>query len=71
MFPLLLAQAFAGMSILHVIVVIIIVAAAIGILYVALRHFGVAIPPVVITIAWIVFVAVIAILAIKLLWSML
>lgn len=48
-----------------IMVAIVIVAACIGIMYVALRVFGVTIPPWVIQIFWICVVAVVAILAIR------
>ena len=52
-------------SFVDIVVAIVIVAACIGIMYVALRVFGVTIPPWVIQIFWIVVVAVVAILAIR------
>lgn len=48
-----------------VIIAIIISAACVGILYVALGVFGVAIPAWVVTIFWIVVVAMVAIIAVK------
>lgn len=61
---LLIAQ-IGGMPIIHWIIVIIVVAAAIGIMYVALQQFGVQIPDFVVKIFWICVVAVVAILAVK------
>jgi hypothetical protein len=60
----------AGWGLVDIIIAIIIIAAAIGIMYVALRVFGVAIPPWVVQIFWIVVVAFVAIFAIRLLFSM-
>lgn len=54
-----------AMSFGEILVLIIVVAACIGILYVALRAFGVGIPPWVVQIFWIVVVAFVAILAIR------
>lgn len=63
MFPL--AQFAAQGSILYYLVIIIVIAAVIGIVLVALRQFGVAIPSWAVQIGWIVVVAVVATVAIK------
>lgn len=68
---LLLAQAIAGMSILKMIIIVIVIAAAIGIMLVALKQFGVQLPPWLMTIFWIVVVAIVAIFAVKLVWGLL
>lgn len=60
-----IAQIAAPGSILYYLIIIIVVAAVIGIVLVALRQFGVSIPPWATQIGWIVVVAVVAILAIK------
>ena len=60
----------ASWDILHIIIAIIIIAAAVGIMYVVLQVFGVSIPQWVVKIFWIVIAAVVGILAIKFLWSM-
>jgi hypothetical protein len=64
---LLLAQAIGGMTLVNFLIVAIVVCAAIGIALVAMRQSGINIPPAVWTIIWILVVAVVAILAIKLL----
>lgn len=66
---LLLAQII-GTGILGWIITIIIIAAAIAILVVALKHFGVTIPPFVVTIFWILVVAAVAIIGIRFLMSL-
>ena len=60
---------FAGWGFPQLIIAIIVIGACIGIMYVALRQFGVAIPAWVVQIFWIVLVAVVAIFAIKFLLS--
>lgn len=52
-------------SLIDIIIAIVIVAACVAIMYVALRQFGVSIPQWVITIFWIVVVAIVAIFAIR------
>ena len=66
-----LAQAgrFGGWGLLEIIIAIVIIGAAVGIMYIALRQFGVAIPPWAIQVFWIVVVAFVAIFAIRLLFS--
>lgn len=63
MFPI--AQFAAQGSILYYLIIVVVIAAVIGIVLVALRQFGVSIPPWFVQIAWIVAVAVVAIIAIK------
>jgi hypothetical protein len=48
----------------------VIIAAVVAVVVVALNHFGVAIPPVVIKIFWICLVAALAVLAIRFLLSL-
>lgn len=60
----------AGWGLVEIIIAVIIIGAAIGIMYIALQKFGVAIPPWAIQIFWIVIVAFVAIFAIRLLFSM-
>lgn len=67
---LILAQVGAW-TITHWLIVIIVVAACIGVMMVALKQFGVQIPPWAVTIFWIVVVAFVAIVAVKLLMGML
>lgn len=63
---MLLAQAvIGGYSIVQILLIIVVVAACVGIVYVALQQFGVAIPAFAVKIFWIVVCAVLAILAIK------
>ncbi len=54
----------------EILVFVIVIAACLAVLFVALRQFGVQIPPWVFTIFWIVAAAFIAILAIRFLLSM-
>jgi hypothetical protein len=69
MSPLILAQVLAGGGIASWAVWIIIVAAIVAIVVVICRQMGVAIPPFVVTILWIILAAVIGVLAIKFLLS--
>lgn len=57
-------------SIGDIVIAIVIIAAVVAVMYIALRQFGVAIPPWVIQIFWVVVVAVVAILAIRFLLSL-
>lgn len=59
-----------GWTIGRIVIAIIACAAIIAIMYVAMNAFGIVIPSIVITILWIVFVAVLAIGAVKLILSM-
>lgn len=54
----------------EVLIAIVVVAAVVGIAYLALQQFGIAVPPVVVKIFWIVCVAVVAIVAIRFLLSL-
>jgi uncharacterized protein (DUF983 family) len=60
----------AGYSLLQVLIAVVIVAGAVAIVYVVLERMGVAIPEWVIRIFWILVVAVVAILALKFLFSL-
>lgn len=55
----------AGYTLLDILIFIIVLAACLGVLFVALRQFGVEIPPFLVTIFWIVVCAVAAVLAIR------
>ena len=66
----LLAQFGAGYSLVHLLVLVVIIAACVGIVYVALQQFGVAIPRFVVLIFWIVVCAFFAIAAIRFVASM-
>lgn len=59
-----------GWSFGRIVIAIIIIAAVIAIMYVALNQLGIVIPAFVITLFWIIFVAVLAIGAVKLILSM-
>jgi hypothetical protein len=61
---MILAQ-LAGYSLVHLLVMVVVIAACVGIVLIALRQFGVAIPPFMVQIFWICLCAVIAIFAIK------
>lgn len=66
-----LAQAIiGGYSIVQIVIAIIVIAAVVGILYIALQQFGVTIPPFVVKVFWILVCAVVCILAIKFLASL-
>lgn len=66
---MLLAQ-LASYSIIQLLILVVIIAACVGILYVALQQFGVAIPRFVVLIFWIVVCAFVAIAAIRFVASM-
>ncbi len=51
-------------------IAIVVIAACIALVYVALRQFGVSIPPWVVQVAWIIAVAFVVIVAIRLVLSM-
>jgi len=59
-----------GVSIPQLLIYVVIIAACAGLVYVALRQFGVAIPDWVIQVVWITVVAFVIIFAIKLVSSM-
>ncbi len=68
---ILLAQiGLRGWSFGEILVAVVILAACIGIVYVAMRQFGVSIPAWAVQIFWIVVVAVVAILAIRFVLSL-
>ncbi len=69
MIPL-IAVGVGGWSITEIIVTVIIIAAVIGVMYIALNQFGIKIPPWAVQIFWIVVVAFVAIFAIRLLMTM-
>ena len=66
----LLAQ-FGGVDWPHVAIIVVVIAAVVGLMYVALRKFGVAIPDWVMQVFWIVVVAAVVIFAIKIVAGML
>ena len=55
----------AGWGLVDILIVIVIVAACVALVYVALRQFGIGIPPWVIQVFWIVVVTIVVILAIR------
>ena len=61
---------FGGVGLAQVLIYIIVIAAAIGILFLALKYFGVQIPPIAVQIFWICLVAFLAIVAIRFLLSL-
>lgn len=60
----------AGFGIVNIAILIVVIAAVVALVYVALRQFGVAIPPWVVTVFWILVVAFVVIVAIKIVASM-
>ena len=65
-----LAAGPGGWGLVDILIVVVIVAACVALVYVALQYFGIAIPPAVTRIFWIVVVAVLVILAIKFIASL-
>ncbi len=61
---------FAGYTLVHLIVMVIIIAAVVGVMYVILNKMGVAIPDWIVKIFWILVAAVVGIVAIKFLLSL-
>jgi hypothetical protein len=66
----LLAAGFWGWSIGEIAIAIVIIAAVVALVYVALNQFGVAIPPWVVRVFWIVVVCFVVIFAIRLVMTM-
>lgn len=64
------AQALGSYSIVHLLVLVVVISACVGIMYVALQQFGVVIPRFVVLIFWIVVCAFLAIAAIRFVSSM-
>jgi hypothetical protein len=67
---ILLAQAFAGFGLVHWGILIIVIAAVVGIVMIFLRQAGVTIPPFIIQVLWVVLAAIVCIAAIKFIASM-
>lgn len=67
---LMFAQVLAGYSLAHLAVVVIVVAAIVAIVLAVLKSHGIVIPPLVITVAWIILAAVLGVFAIRLLLSL-
>lgn len=60
----------AGYSLIQLVIMLIVVCGVIGVLIVVMRQTGISVPPWIATIAWIVAVCFVAILAIRFLASM-
>ena len=60
----------AGYSLGHILIMVVVIAACVALVYVALRQFGIAIPPWVVQVFWIIVVAFVVIFAIRLVMSM-
>jgi hypothetical protein len=67
---MILAQVAAGYSLASIAIMVVIIAAVVALVYVALRQFGVSIPPWVQQVFWILVVAFVVILAIRIVMSM-
>jgi hypothetical protein len=65
-----IAQIAGGYSIGQIAIAVVIVAAVVALVVIALRQFGIAIPPWVVQVFWVIVVAFIVICAIKLVLSM-
>lgn len=64
------AVSLGGLSIVEIAILIVVVAAIVALVYVALKQFGVGIPPWVVQVFWIIVVAFVVILSIKLVASL-
>ena len=64
------AQVVAGYSLGQLAIAVVIIAAVVALVYVALRQFGITIPPWVVQVFWIIVVAFVVIAAIKIVLSM-
>lgn len=62
--------AFGGIGTGQLLIYAVVIAACLGIVFLAMGHFGVRVPPVVMNIFWIVLIAFVAIVAIRLVLSM-
>ena len=67
---MLFAQALAGVGLGQLLIYVVVIAACVGLVYVALQQFGVAIPPFAVKIFWIVVCAFLVIVAIRFVLSM-
>jgi hypothetical protein len=67
---MIIAQVAAGYSLASIAIMVVIIAAVVALVYVALRQFGVSIPPWVQQVFWILVVAFVVILAIRIVMSM-
>lgn len=68
---MLLAQVIAGgWTVVNIAILIVVIAAVVALVYIALRQFGITVPPWFVQVLWILVVAFVVILAIKLVASM-
>jgi hypothetical protein len=67
---MLTAQIVAGYSLGQLAIAVVIIAAVVALVYVALRQFGITIPPWVVQVFWIIVVAFVVIAAIKIVLGM-
>ncbi len=67
---MILAQIAGGYSLMHLLILIIVVGAAIGITLVVLKQSGIVVPAFIVTIGWIVLAAAVGIFAIRLVMGM-
>lgn len=67
---MILAQLAASYSLAHILIAVVIIAACVALMYIALNQFGVAIPPWVVQVFWILVVACVIIFAIRFLLTM-
>ena len=67
---MLFAQAVSGVGLGQLLIYVVVIAACIGIVFLALQQFGVSIPPFAVRIFWIVVCAFLAIVAIRFVLSM-
>ena len=63
--PLAVGAGLATWSLVDIAIAVVIIAAVVALVYVALRQFGVTIPPWFLNVIWIVIVAIVVIVAIK------
>lgn len=64
------AQVAAGYSLASIAIMIVIIAAVVALVYIALRQFGISIPPWVVQVFWVLVVAFVVIMAIRIVMSM-
>jgi hypothetical protein len=69
MTAMLLAQ-LGGYSIAQIAIAVLIILGVVGIVWAVTKHLGIAIPPIVVTIFWIVFAVALGIMAIRFLMSL-
>jgi hypothetical protein len=67
---MIIAQVAAGYSLASIAITVVIIAAVVALVYIALRQFGITIPAWVAQVFWVLIVAFVVILAIRLVMSM-